>query len=169
MTTKQKNSKPKLTCISIGYQGRKVQDLCAELKTHGVELLLDVRQAAWSHRPEFRKQALAAALAKHGVAYLHMREAGNPFRPRKGEAVSIAECAKHYRKHLATSPGVVSSVAATLRAQTTAVFCFEAQHEHCHRSVLLAAVAAQDPLQVDRLDAVSKPAVVRPKRRSQSR
>ena len=46
MTTKQKNTKPKLTCVSIGYQGRKVQDLCAELKTHGVELLLDVRQAA---------------------------------------------------------------------------------------------------------------------------
>jgi uncharacterized protein (DUF488 family) len=169
MTTKQKNTKPKLTCVSIGYQGRKVQDLCAELKTHGVELLLDVRQAAWSHRPEFRKQALAAALAKHGVAYLHMREAGNPFRPRKGEVVSVAECAKHYRRHLAKTPEVVSSVAATLRSQTTAVFCFESQHEHCHRSVLLAAVAAQDPLQVDRLDGVAKPAVAKPKRRKQAR
>lgn len=157
MTTKQKNTKPKLTCVSIGYQGRKVQDLCAELKTHGVELLLDVRQAAWSHRPEFRKQALAAALAKHGVAYLHMREAGNPFRPRKGEVVSVAECAKHYRRHLAETPEVVLSVAATLRSQTTAVFCFEAQHEHCHRSVLLAAVAVHDPLVVDRVDGPPAP------------
>lgn len=144
-----------VTCVSVGYQGRKVRDLCEELKAHGVELLLDVRHAAWSHRPEFRKQALAAELAKHGVAYVHMREAGNPFRPRKGEERSVEECAKLYRMHLAGSLDVVSTVAATLRSRPTAVFCFEGQHEHCHRSVLLEAVAAQQPLDVERLEGSS--------------
>lgn len=123
----------------------------------GVKLLLDVRQAAWSQRPEFRKQALAAALAEHGVAYLHLREAGNPFRPAKGERVSVAACARVYRKHLASLPDVVAQVAEVLRSQTTAVFCFEAEHDCCHRSVLLEAVAKEVPLAITRIQAAPEP------------
>ena len=160
MTASPKRRSTATTCVSVGYQGRSVAALCSELKAQNVRLLLDVRQAAWSQRPEFRKQALAAALAEHGVSYLHLREAGNPFRPAKGEQTSVAECATIYRRHIAQLPNVVTQVADVLRAQTTAVFCFEAEHECCHRSVLLDEVAKEVRLKVTRLGAASP----RPKR-----
>ena len=151
----RRNTNAVTACVSVGYQGRSVAGLCDELTTQGVKLLLDVRQVAWSQRPEFRKQALTAALAEHGVAYLHLREAGNPFRPAKGEPVSEAECARVYRRHLATLPHVVKQVAEVLRSQTTAVFCFEGEHDCCHRSVLLDAVAKHAPLAITRVGAVT--------------
>ena len=44
-------------CFTIGYQGRRLDDLCGTLFNMGVEVLVDIRERAWSQRPEFRKRA----------------------------------------------------------------------------------------------------------------
>jgi len=96
----------------------------------------------WSQRPEYRKQALARELNKVGIEYVHMKAAGNPFRPKRGEHKSIAQCVRDYKRHLGASPDILKAVAAMARNRRSAFLCFEAKHSECHRSVLLAALSA---------------------------
>ena len=143
MRQKREASK-KTVCISVGNQGRKVGELCEALAAAGADALIDVRLVPWSQRPEFRKSALAAELQKRGVEYVHFREGGNPFRPRKGEQVSVKECERKYRKHLGLNPEVVSLLSDRIKGKTVAVLCFESKHGECHRSVLLSALQKFD-------------------------
>jgi uncharacterized protein (DUF488 family) len=133
------------TYVSVGYQGRRPQELAEALRDRGVEVLIDVRLVPWSQRPEFRKNALAAVLAEHGIAYRHYKAGGNPFKPKRGEVRSVAECARQYGAHLDANPGVVAGLMGEVDGRTCAVLCFEAEHEQCHRSILLERLTAAAP------------------------
>lgn len=124
-------------CGSVGYQGRSIGDLCDALVDSGVELLLDVRAIAWSARPEFRKSALADALRAGGVEYVHFKVAGNPFRPRRGEKVSVQQCASKFRAHLQDRPDILEQLNSVARGKRVALFCYEARTHECHRGVIL--------------------------------
>ncbi|HVI77405.1 MAG TPA: DUF488 domain-containing protein [Candidatus Acidoferrum sp.] len=130
---------------SIGYQGKSLEGLCAKLADNAVEILIDVRERAWSNRPEFRKGALAEGLKRTGIEYLHLRSAGNPFRPRKGVSVQRELCLEYYSNYLANSPDVVNSVATLSRNNRSALFCYEANADECHRGVLIAALLKLNP------------------------
>ena len=139
----------RVKCISVGYQGRDVDQMVSALASAGATVLLDVREAAWSQRPEFRKTALASALARKRIRYVHEKTAGNPFRPRDGKRLSWSVCARRYRAHLAANPGVVDRVFAVLAASTVAVLCYEQSASECHRGILLAEVERRHgPLEI---------------------
>lgn len=122
-------------CVySIGYQGKSIEALCTSLRTAGVKTLIDVRARAWSQRPQFRKTALAASLARAGIGYLHLKAAGNPFRH---EADTWVACRAMYRAHLTANPAVTREVATAVRETPSALFCYEAERCDCHRGVLL--------------------------------
>lgn len=54
---------------TIGYGQRTAEELVALLHRYGVAMLVDVRSAPYSrHKPEFNKDALAAALEREPVA-----------------------------------------------------------------------------------------------------
>jgi uncharacterized protein (DUF488 family) len=125
-------------CLGIGYQGQSLAGLCEELRTLRVDLVIDVRERAWSNRPEFRKGVLSRALAEHGIKYQHMREAGNPFRPKAGEQIDAAECVRRYQQHLRSRPDVVIAIRRLSRRRRVALLCYEADSAACHRGVLLA-------------------------------
>ena len=108
-------------------------------------LLIDVRERAWSNRPEFRKTALSLALANHNIEYVHVREAGNPFRPRGGDIVDAVECMTRYRRYLSSTPAVVESVTRLIRRRRGALLCYEAKSEDCHRGVLVDALRRTSP------------------------
>jgi uncharacterized protein (DUF488 family) len=130
---------------SIGYQGKSLKGLCAKLADNAVEVLVDVRERAWSNRPEFRKGVLADGLNQFGIKYIHLKAAGNPFRPRTGLSVQRDLCLEHYSDHLAKIPDVVSSVASLSRIRRPALFCYEADAEECHRGVLITALIKLNP------------------------
>lgn len=136
--------------MSVGYQGSSIDLFCETLRTHRVRVLIDVRQRAWSHRPQYRKSALSRALADAGISYVHLSAAGNPFRPTKGHPIKIHECAKLYREYLRKRPDIVEDVTEALRMDRSAVFCYEAAHDECHRSVLLELVGKLVPLEITR-------------------
>lgn len=129
-----------ITCFSVGYQGRTVDDLVKGLVARRVSLVIDVRENAWSQRPDCRKGALSSALEGRGIKYLHLKRAGNPFRPRSGEKRDLDECAKLYRAYLSRNPEIVVEVARVVRSRRAALLCYEAIHEQCHRSVLSTAL-----------------------------
>lgn len=129
------------TCFSIGYQGRPIYDFCALLIENRVEVLVDVRERAWSMRPPYRKTALRESLAAAGIEYIHLREAGNPFRPRKGEPKDFEDCARRYREHLRRNPDVLGRARELARSARVAFFCYEEEAAECHRGVLIQAMA----------------------------
>lgn len=103
----------------------------------GVDTLVDVRARAWSQRPEYRKTALRQCLEGAGLSYLHLKKAGNPFRPRKGETKDFATCAEEYKRHLANNPQILEEGLDLVAEREVAFFCYEAASSECHRSVLV--------------------------------
>jgi len=132
-------------CFSIGYQGRSIDNLCQELTRNQVTLVVDVRERAWSHRPEFRKGALARALAAVGIEYEHCRIAGNPFRPRNAQPANLTACKRRYASHLKKQPDVLETVESAVRRNRAALLCFEREKARCHRGVLLMELSRRNP------------------------
>lgn len=130
---------------SIGYQGKSLEELCSKLAECSVRVLVDVRERAWSNRPEFRKGVLSEGLGRSGIDYLHLRAAGNPFRPRKGVPVPQDLCLRYYSEYLAGSPDVVSSIALLSETKRVALFCYEADAGQCHRGIIIAELSKARP------------------------
>lgn len=65
--------------FTIGYTGRRIDDLLNLLLANGVRTLVDIRQYAVSmYRPELSKSNLRRALEERGLHYSHLPELGVP-------------------------------------------------------------------------------------------
>ena len=123
--------------VSVGYQGRTVDELAEDLAAQGVEKVIDVRLNAVSRRPGFSKRALIASLEGHGIAYVHARELGNPRENREGFRQGQPNAVLVYEHVLDSSRERLTELAAQLEGRTVAVLCFEADHSTCHRRVVI--------------------------------
>jgi uncharacterized protein (DUF488 family) len=128
--------------IGVGYEGRAVDDLVAQLGAMGVARVVDVRLNPISRKPGLSKTALGRALAAAGIAYEHHRELGNPKANRAGFAGSSEDRRRardHYVGLLGTPAAgeALDAVADAARRELVAVLCFEADQSRCHRDVVL--------------------------------
>jgi uncharacterized protein (DUF488 family) len=65
--------------FTVGYSGRKTEEIIAALKANGVRTLVDIRQNPVSmYRPELSKNNLKQLLLEHGMAYAHLPQLGVP-------------------------------------------------------------------------------------------
>ena len=129
---------------TIGYEGASMPHFLAALRRAGVELLVDVRAVASSRRPGFAKTALSANLHEAGIDYLHLRGLGTPA---DGRAAARAgqHAAMHtiFRAHMETDGAqeALDQLADIVRGgRRIALMCFEADHTHCHRSLVVDAL-----------------------------
>lgn len=141
---------------TIGYQAATVRAFLEELREHRVALLVDVRAVASSRRPGFSKTALAANLRGAGIDYLHLRGLGTPADGRAAARAGRHEEMKRiFLRHLAT-PGAqveLEHLTEVLRSGVrAALLCFEAEPAHCHRGLIVDALAAKMSLRVTHLD-----------------
>jgi len=130
---------------TIGYEGVAQADLIAALEAAGVKRVIDVRQLPLSRRPGFSKTPLRAALAEHGIDYVHLKALGTP--PEGREAARRgrhAEMARIYRATLADPAAMVEAerMKALAVEAPSALLCFERAPAHCHRQLLIDEVAA---------------------------
>lgn len=128
--------------IGVGYQGRDVGAVLAELAAAGVTVVADVRLTPVSRKRGFAKRALAAALAEARIGYRHLPALGNPRPNRPGFARSGAELDQARARYAAgldrpEAEAALAEIAELARAGTVALLCFEADERHCHRHVLL--------------------------------
>ncbi len=157
--------------VGVGYEGRTIDALVADLVRQGVRRLVDVRLTPWSRKRGFSKSALTEALAAAGIAYEHRAELGNPRDNRAGFAGNGDDRsrARAIFADRLRQPGPVKALealAAAASRERVAVLCFEADQERCHRDVVLAEMrrtltpptgqrgrpprTPRDPLAVDR-------------------
>ena len=127
--------------FTVGYAGRDVRDLVATLASAGIRRLVDVRALPLSRRRGFSKTSLAATLEAAGIEYVHIREAGNPFRH---EAADIDRCLSLYGRYLESKPEIVERVSEVVAEVRSALLCVESEAESCHRSVLAGFLRRRD-------------------------
>ena len=65
--------------FTVGYSGRKTEEIVLALQTNGVRTLMDIRHNQVSmYRPELSKGNLARLLSQRGIAYAHVPGLGVP-------------------------------------------------------------------------------------------
>ncbi|MCY3951101.1 MAG: DUF488 domain-containing protein [bacterium] len=131
------------TIVSVGYQGRSVDELIDVLRAGAVKLLVDVRLNPISRKAGFSKNPLSQALAEAGIRYRHERSLGNPrdnrdpFDRERYEAYLVANGSE-----------VLAEIMELARSTRIALLCYERQHRDCHRSCILDVAAQQHAVRV---------------------
>lgn len=122
--------------FTIGYEQSTPSAFQSALSEAGVDLLVDVRAVAASRRPGFSKTALAAGVAAHGIAYVHLRALGTPkegrLAARSGDHDALMRI---YDAHLATPPAqaALEELAGLAKGRRLCLLCYERHVEGCHR------------------------------------
>jgi uncharacterized protein (DUF488 family) len=135
---------------TLGYQSLSGQLYLQSLVNAGVGIVIDVRENAWSQRPDFIKSNLRRVLATADIDYYHLRAAGNPSSNRKN-ARSARECLSRYRKHLRGHADCLAELLALVReadsrGRPACLTCYERDSANCHRSILIEELRAIAPV-----------------------
>jgi uncharacterized protein (DUF488 family) len=65
--------------FTVGYTGRKTEEVISALKAHGVRTLVDIRQNPVSmYRPDLSKSNLSKTVEDQGMHYAHLPQLGVP-------------------------------------------------------------------------------------------
>ncbi len=126
------------TIVSVGYEGRTVEELVRALEQCQVEVLVDVRLTPLSRKKGLSKTALSATLTKAGIQYRHEPQLGNPKDNRDAFRQGLKSARTRYEAHL--SNGAEATFDATIalaHESRIALLCFERDHSTCHRSSIL--------------------------------
>ena len=133
-----------LRIFTIGYEGTTVAEFIAALQRSGVQRVIDVRALPLSRRPGFSKSPLSAALAEAGIEYVHLKALGTPADGRAAaRAGRHSDLERIYAGQLEL-PEAIAQAALMLelvREKPSALLCMEREPAHCHRTLLLDAVA----------------------------
>lgn len=130
--------------FTIGYEGATVSEFVSALQRAGVERVIDVRALPLSRRPGFSKSPLKGALEEAGIEYLHLKALGTPAEGRAAaRAGRHADLQRIYSGQLELPEAIAQSAMMLELAQEnpTALLCMEREPRHCHRTLLLDAVA----------------------------
>lgn len=133
---------PRTALFTIGYEGRALDELIAELRARKIDRVVDIRELPLSRRRGFSKTPLAAALAAEAIDYVHLRIAGNPHR-RDKDVVDRDELLARYAAHLRETPVAIAEVTEAVRGHRAALLCYEREPATCHRSLLAPKVATR--------------------------
>lgn len=126
---------------TVGHSTRSARELIELLRSHGIELLVDVRRWPTSeHNPQFDREALEETLAEAGIGYRHVEALGGyrdpePDSPNAGwESDGFRGYADHLQSGEARE--AVEALAETAAERTLAVMCAERVPWRCHRQIL---------------------------------
>jgi uncharacterized protein (DUF488 family) len=130
--------------FTIGYEGATVGEFLNAIREAGVERLIDVRALPLSRRPGFSKSPLRAALEEAGIEYVHLKALGTPADGRAAAGAGRhGDMARIYAGQLELPEAIAqgAKMLALAAECPSALLCFEREPAHCHRALLLDAVA----------------------------
>ncbi len=134
-----------MTVFTIGYEGLDVEAFISLLAEHGVGTVVDIRELPLSRKPGFSKRSLANVLNLFGLEYVHIVELGCPKPVRDGyrEDGDWKRYTKGFLNHLKTQRNAIAELAELAKSSTCALLCYEADFNHCHRSMVADALSQQ--------------------------
>lgn len=125
--------------LTIGYEGSTLADFLETLRLASVKTVIDVRDLPLSRKAGFSKNALSEALQECGIAYLHLKELGDPKEGRDAaRAGEFDEFRRIYRARLKSSAARAELKEAVGIASkgTSCLLCYERDPKMCHRSMV---------------------------------
>ena len=131
--------------FTIGYEGATVPEFLASLQNAGVQRVIDVRAVPNSRRPGFSKTPLRNALAEADIDYVHLRALGTPADGRAAARAGRDEDLKRIYAGQLELPEAIAQSAQMLdlaAEKPSALLCYERDPAHCHRTLLVKAIAA---------------------------
>jgi uncharacterized protein (DUF488 family) len=141
------------TLHSIGYGSRTIEELVAALKAHRIEYLLDVRTAPYSKfKPEFSREALDAALKRHGIRYVFVGDTLGG-QPRDPDCYTDGKVDyEKVRQQPFFQTGLERLRKAHEQRHRVALMCSEGKPEQCHRSKMIGEALAAAGIPVAHID-----------------
>jgi len=144
------------TIFTIGHSTHEPDAFVALLRTHGIELVADVRRHPGSRRlPWFNRPELTRLLGEAGIRYEHLEALGGRRRPLPGSPNGGWRVGQFqgYADHMASAEfgAGVRRLLDLAGEQRVALMCAEAQWARCHRRLLADALltAGHELLHVD--------------------
>jgi len=123
--------------VTIGYEGRNIDQFIKILVENGVGKLIDVRKNAFSMKSGFSKNSLKSSLEKCGISYLHLSELGIDSNRRKNLTKDgINKLFKRYALELDAKEDNINIITVLAQKERVALMCFEARESDCHRGVI---------------------------------
>ena len=139
--------------FTIGHGGRSVDELVEQLRTNGVDLLIDVRSVPYSrYQPAFSREALASRVREGGLEYGFMGKelGGRPQDPacydKKRRLIYEKVRGMPYFQE-----GIARLQDACARGFTICLLCAEANPVNCHRSSMVGVALAMAGVEVEHL------------------
>ncbi|MCB9946560.1 MAG: DUF488 domain-containing protein [Rhodospirillaceae bacterium] len=148
------------TVFTIGYERASPEEVVQALKAAGVTVLADVRAVPNSRRRGFSKRALTAAMEDAGLHYRHFVALGNPKEGREaGHAGRMDDFRRIFAAQLATDAAgaALQDLADLVEREQVCLLCYEADADHCHRSIVAAALGSRMALDIRHLRAAAGP------------
>lgn len=130
-----------LTIFTIGHSTHPIDEFIALLKNYGIEQLVDVRTVPKSrHVPQFNSEALADALGKQRIGYVHLKALGG-LRHAKKDSINAGwrnASFRGYADYMATEEFAqgIDRLISLAKEKRTAIMCAEAVPWRCHRSLI---------------------------------
>ena len=136
-----KSASSRKLVFTVGHSTRTCREFLAQLRAHGVRLLVDVRTVPRSrHNPQFNQDALRAALRRAGIGYRHMKGLGGLRHARKDSPNGAWRNAsfRGFADYMQTPEFTenLERLAELAERRPAAMMCAEAVPWRCHRSLI---------------------------------
>jgi uncharacterized protein (DUF488 family) len=110
--------------VTLGYEGRKLDQFLLILKGNNVRRLIDVRNNPFSLKPGYSKNQLEKSLGAIGVSYLHLPELGIESRRRKNLTKDgQASLFQAYEQELDSKESVLTRIKELAQKEKIALMC----------------------------------------------
>ena len=132
--------------VSIGYEGRSVDEFLNTLLKEKVQVLMDVRKNPFSRKFGFSKKKLVDYCGKLGIEYRHHPELGIEGARRKDLDTyeDYQRLFLEYDKGLDEKKDIIRGIIDLAKEKKIALFCFERDPGYCHRNVIVERIRRQD-------------------------
>ncbi len=129
-----------------GYEGLTIEAYITRLQTAQVKTMVDVRGLPLSRKKGFSKTAFCAALATHGIAYLHTPALGcpKPIRNLYKADGNWQTNTRDFLKYIQTQDAALRELVKIAQATLACLVCFEADFSTCHRTYVARAARQVD-------------------------
>lgn len=134
---------------TIGYEKKNIEEYLNILNDNDIQILIDVRERAWSYKRDFCKARFNSHLSENGILYLHHKDLGNPkiFRKNITDRKKTLNLYENYLKKTKKGLSELENVFKNSK-QKICLTCFEKEHLECHRSIIIKVFSKDKKLQV---------------------